>query len=100
MPVFPENFDSLEHARAFLTRFVAYYNQHHRHSGIGLHTPGSVHDGTWRAIHAQRQTTLDAAAAAHPERFRRGRPQPPLPPKEAWINRPTITTEIHTRKSA
>ena len=99
-PVFPDRFTSLEHARAFLARFITYYNQHHRHSGIGLHTPASVHDGTWRAIHDHRQQTLDAAAAAHPERFRRGRPHPPLPPKEAWINRPTITTDIHTRKSA
>jgi hypothetical protein len=31
----------------------------YRHSGIGLHTPASVHDGTAWAIQAQRQHVLD-----------------------------------------
>ena len=45
-PVFPENFGSLQDARAFCESFFAYYNHEHRHSGIGLHTPASVHYGT------------------------------------------------------
>jgi hypothetical protein len=31
---------------------------------------------------------LDAAYAAHPERFVGGRPTPPELPKEVWINQP------------
>ncbi|CAI9406839.1 IS3 family transposase [Nocardioides sp. T2.26MG-1] len=68
-PVFPESFGSLADARAFCEAFFAYYNHEHRHSGIGLHTPASVHHGTATEIRAQRQHTLDAAQAAHPERF-------------------------------
>jgi putative transposase len=30
--------------------FFTYYNHEHRHSGIGLHTPYSVHIGTAHAI--------------------------------------------------
>jgi transposase InsO family protein len=99
-PVFPERFGSLIEARDFLARFVHYYNHQHRHSEIGLHTPASVHDGTWKSIRKHRQSVLDHAWQAHPERFRKHRPTAPKPPKEAWINRPTITTEIHTARSA
>ena len=42
-PVFPERFSSLQAARAFMSEFVDYYNHHHRHGGIGLHTPADVH---------------------------------------------------------
>jgi putative transposase len=99
-PVFPEAFGCLADARGFLARFVTYYNTVHRHSEIGLHTPASVHDGTWRAIDEHRQHVLDTAYAAHPERFRKGRPHPPRPPEEAWINRPTINTTTHTGTAA
>lgn len=99
-PVFPDRFGSLADARTFLDHFVDYYNTQHRHSGIGLHTPASVHDGTWRHIHARRQQVLDDAYQRHPERFRRHPPRAPQPPQEAWINRPTITTNIHTNTAA
>ncbi|MEU4160920.1 hypothetical protein AB0E94_31190, partial [Actinoplanes sp. NPDC026670] len=65
-----------------------YYNHEHRHSGIGLHTPASVHHGTAGQIREQRQRTLDAAWEAHPQRFGRRRPQPPRLPDRAWINKP------------
>ena len=45
-PAFPERFGSIDDARAFCEQFFAYYNHEHRHSGIGLHTPASVHHGT------------------------------------------------------
>lgn len=38
-----------------------YYNYEHRHTGIGLHTPASVHCGTAHQVRALRQATLDAA---------------------------------------
>jgi hypothetical protein len=59
----------------------------HRHSGIGMHTPASVHFGTAEQIRAQRQVTLNRAYAKHPERFTR-RPRPPKPPDNAWTNQP------------
>jgi putative transposase len=95
-PVFPERFGSLADARAFVEDFVAYYNHEHRHSGIGLHTPASVHHGTAGQVRQQRQATLDAAYAAHPERFGHRRPTPPKPPTTAWINQPSREALIQT----
>ena len=73
---------ALEDARHFSGTFFTYYNTGHRHSGIGLHTPASVHDGTAWAIQAHRQQVLDEAFAAHPERFRGRSPLAlPCPPR-------------------
>ena len=65
------------------------YNHVHRHAGIGLHTPASVHYGTAREIRAQRAATLDAAYAANPARLRHRPPSPPKLPTVAWINEPS-----------
>ena len=91
-PAFPGKFSSLGEAREFCDLFFAYYNTQHRHSGIGLHTPQSVHDGTARQIQAHRQQVLDAAYAARPDRFRRP-PRAPELPRKAWINQPRPTIE-------
>jgi putative transposase len=87
VPDFPDRFGSLDDARTFCERFFLAYNHEHRHSGIGMHTPASVHFGTAEQIHIQRQATLNRAYAAHPERFAR-RPRPPALPEAAWINQP------------
>lgn len=86
-PRFPKRFASLAHARAFLDDFFDHYNHHHRHSGIGLHTPADVHHGRADTIRAQRQAVLDAAYAAHPRRFHTP-PCAPRIPEAAWINPP------------
>jgi hypothetical protein len=44
-PDFPGRFTSVEDARANCQRFFTYYNDEHRHSGLGLHTPADVHYG-------------------------------------------------------
>ena len=69
-PAFPDRFGSIEDARAFCVAFFEHYNHVHRHSGIALHTPASVHYGTAAEIRQQRQATLTAAYAANPIRFR------------------------------
>ena len=88
-PVFPDRFGSLADARAFCQVFFAYYNHEHRHSGLGLHTPASVHHGTAAEIRAQRAATLQVAYAANPDRFGRRPPNPPQLPTAAWINQPS-----------
>jgi putative transposase len=88
-PTFPGRFGSLEDARAFCALFFDHYNHVHRHAGIGLHTPASVHYGTASEIRAQRAATLDAAYATDPARFRHRRPTPPKLPTVAWINEPS-----------
>jgi transposase InsO family protein len=79
-PDFPERFGSLQDARVFCEEFFTTYNHDHRHSGIGLHTPASVHFGTAEAVRTQRATTLAQAYAAHPERFNRRPTRPNSPP--------------------
>ncbi|MGH2880468.1 MAG: transposase, partial [Solirubrobacteraceae bacterium] len=87
-PDFPERFASLEHARAFLRDFFAWYNTQHRHDALALLTPYDVHHGLVQERLAQRRRVLDAAYAAHPERFVRNPPSPPAPPDTVWINPP------------
>jgi putative transposase len=87
-PDFPGRFGSIEDARAFIGPFLDFYNHEHRHSGIGLHTPASVHLGTAGLVRERRALVLDAAYAAHPERFVNRRPTPPTLPGPAWINPP------------
>jgi len=88
-PGFPARFDSIEHARGFCREFFGYYNDEHRHSGIGLMTPAAIHHGRAEALHADRARILQAAYAATPERFVRHPPRPPALPTAAWINKPT-----------
>ena len=88
-PTFPDRFGSIEDARAFCHVFFTWYNTQHRHSGIGLLTPADVHAGRATEITAARAVTLDAAYAAHPERFVRRPPTPPEVPTAVWINPPT-----------
>ncbi len=96
-PAFPSRFASIEGARAFCEQFFAYYNHEHRHSGIGLHTPASVHYGTASEVRARRASTLDAAYAAHPGRFHHRRPSPPTLPTVAWINQPSIANDAQKK---
>ena len=87
-PDFPERFGSIEDARAFLVPFFDWYNNEHRHSGIGLVTPVQRHDGSDRQVYQNRQAVLKAFFERHPERFVRGVPSPPELPGEVWINKP------------
>lgn len=87
-PDFPQRFGSIEDARVFCDRFFGWYAHHHRHSGIGLHTPADVHYGRADTIREARGLVLDAAYQATPERFVRKPPEPPKLPDTAWINKP------------
>lgn len=89
-PRFPKRFASIAAARTFIDAFFEHYNHHHRHAGIGLHTPADVHLGRDAAVRARRQAVLDAAYTARPERFRRP-PSAPRVPEATWINRPEET---------
>jgi putative transposase len=87
-PAFPDRFGSVEDARTYCQRFFGWYNTDHHHQGIGLYTPVQVYTGAAMTVRAERQQTLTAAYAAHPERFVQGAPQPPPLPTSVWINRP------------
>ena len=87
-PTFPERFGSLLDARRWGQCLFAWYNYEHHHTALGLMTPAAVHFGHAPALFLARQQVLAAVYALHPERFVKGRPQPPALPSEVWINRP------------
>jgi putative transposase len=90
-PEFPDRFGSIEDARAFCRKFFDWYNAEHRHSGIAWLTPGTMHHKEAPQVLEGRRQALAAAHAIHPERFVKGVPVPPQPPKAAWINPPSAT---------
>jgi len=94
-PAFPARFYSIEEARDFLCEFFGWYNHEHRHSGIGLMTPASVHYGRAKEIHEDRGPGPCLAYRRTPERFVLGLPRPPKLPTAAWINKPEIQEVAH-----
>jgi putative transposase len=88
-PDYPQEFEGITPARDWARAFFGWYNREHRHTGLGLMTPETVHYGRVESVRQKRQEVLDVAYAAHPERFVGGRPTPPRLPKEVWINQPT-----------
>ena len=64
-PDFPDRFGCIEDARAHCQAFFTWYNTAHRHSGIGLMTPQTVHYGRVRELTRLRSITLDGAFRAH-----------------------------------
>jgi putative transposase len=85
-PDYPDRFASPTHARAWCQEFFAWYNDHHQHSGLALFTPADVFYGRVEEVAAHRQVALDAAHAAHPERFPNGPPIVRRPPASVAIN--------------
>jgi putative transposase len=85
-PDYPGRFASLMHARAWCQEFIGWFNEHHQHSGIALFTPADVFYGRVEEVAKRRQTALDEAFAAHPERFPNGKPVAKRPPEAVHIN--------------
>jgi putative transposase len=95
-PGYPRaGFKSIEHAIEWVTSFVAWYNEEHRHSGIGFVTPGERHRGDDIELLAARRVLYAQARAAKPERWSReprawGRPEiVELNPEKAATNEVT-----------
>jgi len=89
-PDYPDRFGSVAEARAWGAAFFAWYNDGHHHTALALLTPADVHWGRAEAVCRERQQVLEAAYVAHPERFVRGLPVVPKPPKAVWINPPAV----------
>jgi putative transposase len=92
-PDYPDRFDSQEQACTWARTFIHWYNFDHLHSGIGYVSPAACHFGQAQQIVDHRQTVLDQAFLAHPERFVNGHPSPPQLPTEVWINQPAQHTQ-------
>lgn len=87
-PNFPERFGAIEHARSFCHDFFGWYNTEHRHSGIALLTPETVHYDRAAIVQQARAAVLDKAYQAHPERFVKRPPRPLILSNQVWINKP------------
>ena len=85
---YPKRFGSVIDARGWVNPFMQWYNNEHRHTGLGLMTPATVHAGLAIEFTEKRRVVLQAAHEKHPERFVRGQPSPPKVPSAVWINPP------------
>jgi transposase InsO family protein len=104
-PWYPERpFASLTEARAWVERFVGWYNEEHRHSAIRFVTPAERHRGEDHALLAQRHAVYQAARATNPERWtRHTRDWTPI--GSVWLNppnrrRPATPDTTSLRKAA
>ena len=72
-PLWPERpFDTLDEARRWVLRFVSWYNEQHRHSGLKYVTPEQRHRGEATALLALRTAVYQAARERHPQRWSTG----------------------------
>ncbi len=92
-PEIPARFASVEEARVIFRKLFDWYNQQHRHSGLAMLTPATVHAGKSEQVVTARAGVLSAAYSAHPERFVNSPPKPEMPPTEVWINPPSTCSE-------
>ena len=66
-PAYPEDgFESLVVAREWMSTFVNWYNNEHRHSGAKHVTPTQRHDGTDQALLDSRHALYEQAKSMHP----------------------------------
>jgi len=87
-PAFPGRFGSIEESRDFCREFFNWYNSEHRHTGLGLLTPETIHYGKAEEVISKRNGVLLEAYLRHPERFKMIIPEAPKLPERVWINRP------------
>ena len=73
-PTFPDRFGSLTDARQFMDAFVDGYNHHHRHTGIGLHTPATSTTAPPARSVPVAPRPWQPPATANPAGFRHPRP--------------------------
>jgi transposase InsO family protein len=69
VPFYPGKFENIEHARIWTDKFVNWYNNEHRHSGIKYVTPMSRHAGLDKEILKRREETYRQAKLNNPQRW-------------------------------
>jgi putative transposase len=84
-PEFPDRFGCIQDSRAFCQRFFPWYNDDHRHSGIGMMTPAMVHYGLAPAVRDNRQIVLLAVRVGF---------EPTEPAKVQRFSRPPDSTAL------
>ena len=92
----PQGFATLTEARLWVKRFVEWYNNEHRHSGINYVTPSQRHMGLDQEVLRKRKEVYEKAKERHPERWAKGTRAWSFS-EEEWLN-PRQETE--TKKEA
>jgi len=69
-PEYPtQPFSDLKDARDWVSVFVDWYNQQHRHSAIQFVTPTQRHDGLDHSLLERRRAVYETAKRKHPQRW-------------------------------
>jgi putative transposase len=69
-PQYPsKSFSFIEEAKAWMLKFVYWYNHVHQHSGINFVTPHARHQGLDKVILANRTRVYEAAKQRYPNRW-------------------------------
>lgn len=85
-PEYPlDGFGTLAEARAWMWRFVQWYNTEHRHSRLNFVTPAQRHAQEAAAVMQQRIELYEAARARHPRRWSQETRDWSLP-DSVWLN--------------
>ena len=87
-PEFPKRFGSIQDSKQFCRTFFGWYNCEHKHSGVAMLTPETVHYGRSEAVLEKRQVALNNAFEINPKRFKGRMPVAASLPAAAWINKP------------
>jgi putative transposase len=85
-PDYPyKGFAGLDDARAWILKFVHWYNHEHKHSGLKFMTPHQRHSGQTHEVMDNRKSVYQAARTANPKRWSRGIRNWDLP-ETVWLN--------------
>lgn len=76
---------TIDDARAWVLKFVRWYNKKHRHSGLNFLTPDQRHNGESELILSNRKAVYEAAKLRNPERWSRNIRNWSLADK-VWLN--------------
>jgi len=68
---YPKSFETIEEAREWVSKFVNWYNNEHRHSRIKYVTPMQRHTGKDKDILEKRKRTYEEAQMRNPNRWSR-----------------------------
>ena len=91
-------FASLEEARQWVQKFVQWYNEEHRHSGLNFVTPGQRHREEAPAVMQNRIAVYEAARARNPGRWSESIRDWSLP-ETVWLN-PEREKTLEIKKAA
>jgi transposase InsO family protein len=92
-PDYPNKpFENLEDAQAWTQKFVRWYNQDHKHSGLKFVTPAQRHGGQADAILSHREQVYQKARSRNPQRWSRNVRNWSLD-DQVWLNPERIRPE-------